>query len=975
MAEYIKMAGLKVLPCTDTLTTAGLYPALLAAKQFNLDLLYGQKISCESCEFLLYPDDKSSFNWLNRFCSEILRKLNEIPGKKLSVEVLEMCLNKINVCGKGRAIFSGNDKNSVITHFIESSWDCFIKFPESKSLRSIEQVEFFSRKYNLKKIFSPELRLTQTSEAKTLQLLRAILGGKLVEEIPPVRYLTPRDLSEPFYSSETCSEAFRSNLEFCHQPTWLPKYGSIKIPMFTEEKKKSFELLKEVSLHGLSNKYPCITDQIRRRFEYELTTIEKLGFTDYFLIVNDITTRAKELGVRVLGRGSAANSLISYALDFTQIDPIKYDLYFERFLNPYRKSPPDIDLDFSWKIRNQIYAYLKTKWGIERVAMISTHITLNSRGAIRETGKAYGVNSDELSYLSSLIGRQSIREFLAAPDKRGRFKVDPIRLHIHKNLLKIASTVEGMPTHFSIHAGGIVIAPDSLYDFTIIQPSSKELPITHIEIKACEYLGLVKLDLLSQRALGVYADIHDHLKTAGKPKIPVEPEIIEADDEVKEKLRTGDTLGVFYIESPGMRGLLAKMKCQSFSELVAASSIIRPGVAESGMMQEYIKRHLGIGKWKPVHPLMAEILKETYGIMVYQEDVMKVANRIAGFSLADADVLRRAMSGKERSLEQMNSAREKFFAGAANKGIPELITREIWRQISSFCGYAFCKAHSASYAVLSMQLLWAKVHYPAMFYASVINNRGGFYGIQAYISAARRSGLRVEPPEINRSNADFSFSENTLLTGLSFIGNISYKTINNIIQERSIRPFSDIKDFLDRVSISDEEWEKLVDSGCFRNFGTQALCRWQRKLLNKSGIFGVSPVKLPEHLAAEESNEILIANELKSLGFAVSGHPINLFKIPGNCIKSNEVANHLNRRIFFAGILIAAKSVTTSRGSKMKFLTLEDEFGLLETVFFPDAWKKNSIALDKACALLVGGIVRSDSGQMVVHGSMLKSLY
>lgn len=965
MAEFLAKEGYKHLPISEILSTAGLVESLAAAKKFGLLPLYGQKLNFSQSSILFFPEDLKAASQLNRFCSRLcfIASENGIDPEKLTTEQIAGAIEQLPPRGQGRVIFAGRALPLLIETFIEAGWKTFLDVGSSKNIEEQEKIAEFCRHYQAKPIYAPEITAISHEDKQLLQLVKAIHSGNLLANTS-----CETSIFKPESNPEN-QAALANNIEFAQMPTFVPETGRLKMPVFLDNALESMRLLREKCQAGLIRKYAEISPRIRERFEFELQTIANLGFTDYFLIVDEITAKAKELGVRVLGRGSAANSLISYVLDFTQVDPIKYDLYFERFLNPFRKSPPDIDLDFSWKIRDQIYHFLRERWGEDRVALISTHIRLSSRSAVRETGKALGISGEELNYLSSLLGHARVADFIDDPVGKARYRPDLPRLNQHLGWLKLAARIEGLPTHFSIHAGGVVIAPDSLFNYTIIQPSSKALPITQLEMHACESLGLVKFDLLSQRALGVYADLAGNLPESP----PNDPEKIENDAKVRVALSRGDTLGVFYIESPGMRGLLGKMKCSSFAELVAASSIIRPGVAESGMMQEYIKRHLNPSGWKPLHPLLGEILRETYGIMVYQEDVMKVAHHLAGFSLGEADVLRRAMSGKERSPDQMQTARRRFLDGAAGNAIEPAIAEEIWRQISSFCGYAFCKAHSAAYAVLSLELLWAKVYFPGWFYAAVLNNRGGFYGAQAYISAAIRAGLKILPPDVNSSDADFSVSSDSALkTGLSFITGLKNTTISRIIEQRQKAPFASLLDFIERIAPDQDEFDNLVGSGGLIRFGNKPWCRWQFKTSRKAGLFAEELAPLPLQIIGKDDRLTRIRDELQTLGFAVSGHPTELFPI--GAVQSNRLGEMIGKNVEVTGLLIATKSVTTSRNEKMKFITLEDRRGLIETVFFPQAWRNVTVSLDKACVLTIGGQVKNDAGQTVIQGKWLKQL-
>lgn len=528
------------------------------------------------------------------------------------------------------------------------------------------------------------------------------------------------------------------------------------------------------------------------RLEMELAVIEQLGYTSYFLAVYDIVREARRLGIPHVGRGSAANSLVSYLLGLTPVDPLRYDMYFERFLNPQRTSPPDIDIDFNWKRRDEILNYVYQRWGASRVAMISTHVTYRARSAIREVAKVFGLGDAEISAVSKFLPHISASGLPTAqrdfPELRGvDFASEP-----YCHVLPLASRLDGKPRHLGIHCGGIVIAPGRITDFSGLQRAAKGFVVTQYDMFPVEDVGLIKIDLLGNRSLGVLedtlasigrrpplatvsagADRRIRHSSRSEPSAPLKSpagtqaladirraisdwETLATDPASVAMIREGLTMGCFYIESPGMRQLLRRLRTQTFLDLTAASSVIRPGVAESGMMQEYIRRVRGESAKMPTHPLMREIMPETHGVMIYQEDVIKVAHRAAGMSLADADLLRRAMSGKLRSQAAMNEIRERFIAGCEGQGIDIASALEIWRQIASFAGYSFCKAHSASFATLSFQVAYLKAHYPAHFMAAVLSNGGGFYGPRAYLSECERLGLRVLPPDVNYSRLEYT---------------------------------------------------------------------------------------------------------------------------------------------------------------------------------------------------------------------------
>lgn len=967
MAEAIATSGFSSLPITDEASFAGLPAACKAAEKYGLSLLSGQRYSfVPKASMLLYPDNEKAYEWVNKLASFAATK-EQKTGQSLSDFV-----EKFQPVGAGRCIINELSLCGLAETFKVCGWKVYFSIQPRKSLKELTELQMASTRHGFMPILSPDLLCAAPDDYLTVKLIRALSSGLLLEDVENFEPLTPTISSAYTQLINTFPGAAATNHEFAAQSSWQPQQNILKMPVYGPSSAETISILQNLAYSELKKRYQTVTATIQNRFNYEMEIIAKLGFADYFMVVHDITTKARELGHRVLGRGSAANSIISYALNFTQVDPIKYNLYFERFLNEARRSPPDIDLDFSWKIRDQIYQHLITRWGSDNIALISTHISLRGRSAIRETGKTLGYSNEDISFVNSLIKASSTSQFISNPTAFSRFKVNSERLQQLLPMIKLAAAVENIPTHYSIHAGGVVIAPGSIYRFTPVVPTSKVLPITQLEMHGIEQFGLVKIDLLSQRSLGVYSDMI--VETTGKAQTPcpADPQLIEQDAKVMKALAAGETMGVFYIESPGMRGLLKKLHCRTYTGLIAASSIIRPGVAESGMMQEYIRRSHQPQSWKPVHPLLGELLLDTYGVMVYQEDVMKVAHHIAGFSLADADTLRRAMSGKERSSERMQGTRELFLQGAKRNGIAQPQALEIWRQISSFCGYAFCKAHSASYAVLSLELLWFKLHYPALFMAAVINNRGGFYATQAYISEARRLGLTILPPDINLSAENFTCEENSLLTGLSFVRCLKTETIKIIMKQRQKNTFSSLEDFMERTRPDDREFVNLVNSGALKTFGNPVVCLWQHKLLKQKTLFEEPVSYLTDLKAPTPAKGDIIKKELEAMGFAVSGHPLAAYTQPTGIVSAAQISQRLNHRVKIFGLLIAAKSVTTSTGAAMKFLTIEDQSGLVEVIFFPEAWRQCNLILDQTVVLEVTGTVKEDHGQIVVHGDAVK---
>ena len=503
---------------------------------------------------------------------------------------------------------------------------------------------------------------------------------------------------------------------------------------FTGERYDDLILLEKLAMDGLQYRYGKGHAEAKCRIRHELDIIDQMGFASYFLIAWDIIRYSMSRGFYHVGRGSGANSIVAYCLRITDVDPIELDLYFERFINPKRTSPPDFDIDYSWKERDEVLDYIFKRHGRDHTALLGAMSTFRDKSIYRELGKVHGLPKGEID------------AFLKHPEEAIH------KNHIIQKINELGEMMADFPNLRSIHAGGVLISEEPITCYTALDLPPKGFPTTQFDMYVAEDIGFEKLDILSQRGIGHIYEAAELVKRNQGISVDVhQVQAFKEDEMVKEMLRNARTIGCFYVESPAMRGLLKKLHCDNYRTLVAASSIIRPGVARSGMMKEYIFRFHNPGKFKYLHPVMEEQLKETYGVMVYQEDVLKICHHFAGLDLADADVIRRAMSGKYRSKKELQRIIDKFFENCRKSGYPEEVTKEVWRQIESFAGYSFSKAHSASYAVESYQSLYLKAHYPLEFITGVINNFGGFYSSWVYFNEAKISGASLQVPCVNRS--------------------------------------------------------------------------------------------------------------------------------------------------------------------------------------------------------------------------------
>ncbi len=740
---------------------------------------------------------------------------------------------------------------------------------------------------------------------------------------------------------------------------------------------------------GIRWRYGRIDAVIRERLQREMRIIEEKGFAPYFLVVADIVRQAP----RTCGRGSAAASLVSYCLGITHVDPIRYDLFFERFLNLGRRDPPDIDVDFPWDERDDVLDYIHRKYGPQRTAMIANHNCFKARSAVREIAKVYGLSDNEIGAVT-----KKMRSFYQPGNIADLIAIHPIYkgVELHApwpEILQMAEAIRGFPRHLSVHCGGVVIVPDHLDNYVPVQPAKKILRLNHAEGQPnpavqvvqwekdqAEEMGLIKMDILGNRSLAVIRDTLAAVEKNTGIRIDYSTWNPLDDAATCRLLSRGDTIGVFYVESPAMRQLQKKTGKGDFAHLVIHSSIIRPAANE--MIAEYVRRLKG-GSYRPLHPLLQEILKETYGIMVYQEDVAKVAIALAGFSAADADELRKVLSKKHKA-KKLHDFKLRFFADAQVRGADAGICEQIWQMIESFCGYSFCKPHSASYALVSYKSAYLRVHFPAEFMAAVISNQGGYYSTFAYLSEARRMGLRVLMPDINESFRVYRGCKNEIRIGLMQIKGLSDRGLQQVLEERSTKGrFASFTDFLQRVSIDAADVELLILAGCFDRLESQRTrpelmwhLKWHQAQKQHSdsstlSLFAgerIPPSRLPQ--VGNYDQRLLWQQEIETLGFLASVHPLELYQQQLQKIKTVRACDfdrHVGQRVVAVGWLITGKIVTTRSQKLMEFMSFEDTTAIYETTFFPRAFAEFVHMMDKTRPYLLTGQVQEQQGALTLN--------
>jgi DNA polymerase-3 subunit alpha len=721
---------------------------------------------------------------------------------------------------------------------------------------------------------------------------------------------------------------------------------------FSGNKKNDRELLEKLALSGMEYRYGKNNKEALKKVKHELKVIYELDFCAYFLITWDIIRYSTLQGYYHVGRGSGANSIVAYCLRITDVDPIELNLYFERFLNAQRTSPPDFDIDYSWDEREDVQDYIFKRYGSQHTALLGTMSTFKDRSIIREIGKVMGLPKSEIDGFTD--------------QRRAAFNQDN---EVFKKITAIHQMMANMPNQRSIHAGGVLISEEPITYYTALDLPPKGMATVQWDMYEAEKIGYDKYDILSQRGIGHIKQAVMLIEENQLRKIDIhQVKAFMKDPVVNAQLKSGNTIGCFYIESPAMRQLIRKLDCDNYLILVAASSIIRPGVASSGMMGEYIKYHHAPHTVKYLHPVMEEQLKETYGVMVYQEDVIKICIHFAGMDGTDADILRRGMSGKYRSKKEFDRLVERFFEEAKKLGRPDGVVAEVWRQVSSFAGYSFSKAHSASFAVESYQSLFLKTYYPREFMVAVLNNYGGFYNRSLYVHELQKAGAIIHLPCVNNSDSIVNINGINVYLGFVGVHGLNDKFIVLIPEERKENGiYQGLEDLIKRTGIGLEQLIILIRVGALRFTGkSKKELLWEVHLLMGTKVKPVNEIELFSIEAKNYCLPVLVNtklenayHELEILGFSLSMSMFNLLETEYRGeICAGDLINHVGQVVRMVGLYVCEKTVNTKTNKKMWFGTFLDvEGNFFDTVHFPNSAPTYPFR-GAGCYLMVGKVVQ-----------------
>lgn len=783
-------------------------------------------------------------------------------------------------------------------------------------------------------------------------------------------YLSAFDELRSHFSNE--NEAVRNSGLIADRCQVELEFGQTLLPKFlVPEGKSAAQFLRENCQKGFQFRYPNATSAHFERLEYELSIISKMNFDDYFLIVWDFMNFARKQ--RILtgpGRGSAAGSIVSYVLGITNIDPIKYGLLFERFLNPERISMPDIDIDFPDNRREEMIQYVAKKYGQIHVAQIITFGTFGPKAAMRDAGRVFGLATTELDLISKMIpsalGTTLKDAFTNSKQLQELYKNNPV----YKKVIKTAFKWEGLPRHTSVHAAGIVMSRTPITELVPIQEGHENVLLTQFPMDQLEQIGLLKMDFLGLRNLTILDNVLHEIERMTKQKIALNRIPLE-DSKTFDLISRGDTIGVFQLESDGMRNVIRKLKPNCMEDIIAVNALFRPGPMDN--IPSFIKRKHGEEPIDYPHPDLEPILQNTYGIIVYQEQILRIAKAMAGFSLGEADLLRKAVSKKKKDV--LDQERTHFVEGSLKMGYNDQVANKVYDLIVKFANYGFNRSHSVAYATIAYQMAYLKANYPRFFMAELMTNLAGNEDkISNFIQELRMKEIEILSPSINKSSVGFrTEGENALRFGLSSIKFISGSVIREILLERKNGPFKDFFDFVDRLPqkvINQKVLEALIYSGSFDEFGMDravylASIEVAYETANLNELGGMIQVNATYAEAEPLSMEEILQKEKQYLGIYLSAHPVSTYQKEWKKLGVAPISSFkVGEKVFCGGYVHRMKITRTKNGEKMAFLSIGDETGEIEAVAFPRVYQPVEDRIDKGTVFVFEGKVEMKNSRI-----------
>lgn len=856
--------------------------------------------------------------------------------------------------------------------------------PEQKTVNNV--LKQLSKELGIPLVASNDVHYLSREDAEVHDILLCIQTGKTVDETERMKFE-----SQEFYFKTAgemaacfadCPEAITNSLLIAERCNVKEDFTQRHLPEYIlPEGVDPYGYLRELCYDGLDKRYSEVTPKIRERLEYELQVIQQMDYSNYFLIIWDLIEYAKRENVIVgPGRGSAAGSLVAYCLGITNIEPLQHGLLFERFLNPERISMPDIDIDFCDDKRDRILSYVCEKYGQEKVAQIITFGTMAARAAVRDVGRALAIPYADVDRIAKLIADEPKMTIAKALKQSKELQVLYKEEH-YRHLLDTSMAVEGMPRHASTHAAGVVIAREPLVNYVPLYKTADSTVVTQFPMGTLEDLGLLKMDFLGLKTLSIIGEALENIWKRRNLKIKIE-DIPLNDSATYEMLSRGETTGTFQLESTGMRSVLRELMPNKFEDIIAVVALYRPGPMEQ--IPVFVQSKHGRKEIKYAHPVLEPILNETYGVIVYQEQIMEIAARMAGFTLGQADLLRRAIGKKKKDI--LDQQQEMFIEGCLKNGYSRDLAIEIYDLILKFASYGFNKSHAAAYALIAYQTVYLKANYPVEYMAALMTT---YYAnsdkVALYIAECRRMDLEVLPPDINESDTHFTVvGEKRIRFGLAAVKNVGLGAIESIVRARLEKPFISLRDFSSRVDLracNRKVLESLIKCGAFDSLGghraqylnaledvlAQGQSVQRERENGQISMFSLMDSSVQQELLTDNLNDIepfsdkeRLSLEKEILGLYISGHPLEPYRdtleqMPKitRCVELADVGD--NHQVSVGGIIVAVRKFYTKKNKQMAFIKLEDLTGSVELVIFPDLFERQSGLLEEDNLVLVEG--------------------
>lgn len=986
--------GYKAVALTDFNVLYGAIEFYEKAKQKNIKPILGMTLELndmsnlsEPLQMVLLAKNKVGFQSLMTLSTKkMLDKISLltediIPHQKELAAVLPICEQE-----ELFKLVNNNDQQVIdfLKHIADSFDDFFvgINWTDERS-EDIKKVLQLLSSYNINYLISEPVYYLDAKDKPAITVLNAIENQEKINpdslstEVSAYQ-LKHKSEVEDFYKGKGLLEGIKNTKALSEKLNVEFSWESV-LPEFLKPAGISSEqYLEKVANEWLRKRIDQPSKIYTDRLKKELSVINKMGFADYFLIVWDLMAYAhKQNIVTGSGRGSAAGSLVSFVLRITDVDPIKYDLLFDRFLNEERFTLPDIDLDFPDDKREKILHYVFDKYGKDYVAQIATFGTFAAKMAIRDTGRTVGLSSDELKTWSAAIPAQPGISLKEAYNSSKEFNALVNKSQLNQRIFSIALRIEGLPRHVSTHAAGVVISRNKLTELTPLQEGSGVMPLTQYTMEDVERVGLLKMDFLGLKNLTILANC---LKYTAELKGTIEEKLHSidlTDNQTLELFKSGDTNGIFQFESPGIKRVLKKLGPDDFEDIVAVNALYRPGPMEQ--INTFIARKKGEEPIQYIHPDLEEILSVTNGIIVYQEQVMKVASKIAGYSLSEADILRRAISKKIKS--EIDAGRNQFVAGAKRRGYSSGVATEIYNLIERFANYGFNRSHAVSYSKLAFQLAYFKAHFPASFYVSLLrestNNKEK---VRAYLLEAKKRTIQIDPPDINRSKSNFIVSKGKIVFGLDSIKGLRKDFIKDLLEERKRR--GHYTDLINLITRLDRRWRKsslitpLIQSGALDGFldNRNTMLHSLEPILDSIAMSNGN-VELFESLAPKTeaqpapSLKKKLQGEFESTGFYLSGHPTEEYvKKATHFLMDSDDKRARDYIVQVEGM----KKIQTKRGEPMAFVTVSDSSGEATAVLFPENYRKFSKFCTDEAVIQIKGKAEWKQGQLNILVNFIK---